>query len=100
MIPNEELPHYFNLGGLRYIDDSSIPQELKQAGWEVQIWQKEVSDGTLILQVVIGPSKAGEAVGRRTDVLQVLPDGQVIVHWENCEHNDPCTEFFDALPKI
>jgi len=100
MVPTEELAHYFKIGGLRYIADSSIPQELKQTGWQVQIWQKEASDGTIVLQVIMGPNTTGETVGRRTDILQVLADGQVIVHWQHCEHNDPCTELFNALPKI
>jgi hypothetical protein len=98
MVPTEELPRIFKLGGLRYIDDSSIPQELKQSGWEAQVWQKDVSDGTLIMQVIIGPNQTGEPVGRRTDVLQLLPNGKVSVHWDQCEHGDLCAELFDACP--
>jgi hypothetical protein len=99
MIPTEELQPLFELGGLRYVDNSLIPATMKDAGWSTEIWQKETSDGHVVIQTFYGPNSAGEPVCLRKDALHILPDKQVKVYWELCEHSHPCNELFDLIPK-
>jgi hypothetical protein len=97
MIPESELPEVFRAVGVALVDDARIPDALRRAGWSAEVWQKEVSDGVLVIQVIFGPGAGGQPVGRRRDVLQVHPDNTVEVHWSHCEHDDPCAELYAAI---
>jgi hypothetical protein len=99
MIPIEELQPLFKQAGLCYVDNSLIPASMKDAGWSTEIWQKEASDGHVVVQIFFGPNSDGEPVCLRKDTLHISPDKQVTVCWDLCEHSHPCNEIFDLIPK-
>jgi hypothetical protein len=99
MIPTEELQSLFKQAGLCYVDNSLIPAPMKDAGWSMEVWQKETSDGHAVVQILYGPNSAGEAVCLRKDALHISPDKQVTVLWDLCEHSHPCNELFHLMPK-
>ena len=97
MITKKKLPEIFKASGLPFLDNDLIPANLRSIGWETEIFQKEVSDGVVLLQTVYGPNSIGEKVGRRRDVLHIKPDGSVVVFWEKCEHEDECRDLMQAF---
>ena len=116
MITNDVVRQLFAEHGLRFVEDASIPQSLKEKGWKVQIYQKEVKNNLwpwsdlemIVMHLIFGPDNQGKSVCLGEDIMVIkftkikrndgIEESRIKnVRIERSTSASKCVEFFQAL---